>query len=164
VPIVHRNKTLVVNNKSPAAYAATVAGTANAPASPASAATGPRPAGPTQDTNSAAAPTQWVAKRDRHMQLINSSVYEQHVQSRTTAANEALREGLKRKEAREKVKLNRVLQDSHGHPSREITLGGERYAIAAGGNKLVKLSGECCIPAPACIRSGQGPINGAGFS
>jgi hypothetical protein len=154
VPIVHRNKSLVVNNKSAAVTPAAVAGTANAPASPASAATGPRPAGPTQDTNSATAPTGWVAKRDRHMQLINNSVYDQHVQSRTIAANEALRQGLKRKEAREKIKLNRVLQDSHGHPTREITLGGERYAIAAGGNKLVKLSGEDCIPAPACVRSG----------
>lgn len=145
---VHHNKTLVINNKSVptstspvAAAAAAAVGTTNAPVSPSSAATGPRPAGPTPDANStSAAPAGWVAKRDRQsMQLINTSIFDKHVQNRTTAATEALREGLKRKEAREKLKLNRVLQDSHGHPTREITLGGERYAITAGGNKLVKL-------------------------
>ncbi|KAA8909015.1 hypothetical protein FN846DRAFT_943755 [Sphaerosporella brunnea] len=151
---VHHNKTLVINNKSVptstspvAAAAAAAVGTTNAPVSPSSAATGPRPAGPTPDANStSAAPAGWVAKRDRQsMQLINTSIFDKHVQNRTTAATEALREGLKRKEAREKLKLNRVLQDSHGHPTREITLGGERYAITAGGNKLVKLWGEDCI-------------------
>jgi hypothetical protein len=97
------------------------------------------------------------------MQLINSSVYEQHVQTRTKAATEVLREGLKRKEAREKIKLNRVLQDSHGHPTREITLGNERYAVAAGGNKLMKLSGEDCIPLMCSGFSSQVRLTERGF-
>lgn len=75
------------------------------------------------------------------MQLINASVYDQHVQDRTKAAAKTLTEKIKRKEALEKSKLNRLMQGSQG-AGRELEFGGGRYRLAAGGNKLVRVSGE----------------------
>jgi hypothetical protein len=76
------------------------------------------------------------------MQLINSSVYDKEVQARTKAMAKTLDDKLQRREAHEKLKLNRFLQDSQDHSNREVEIGGERYRVTAGGSKLVRLSGE----------------------
>ena len=97
----------------------------------------------------------WVAKRDRHFQLINSSIYDKEVQARTKAIAKTREEKLLRKEAREKQKFNRYLQDSHGLSTHEIEVGGERFRVTAGGSKLVRLSGEQrairLFPTPECF-------------
>jgi len=146
VPI-HHNRSLVINNKTTSATNA-----ANGPGpSTVAAALDPKPAGAPATAKeaiesppapaAAAAASGWVAKRGKHMQLINASVYDQHVQDRTKAAAKTLAEKIKRKEALEKSKLNRLMQGSQG-ATRDLEVGGERYRLAAGGNKLVRVSGE----------------------
>lgn len=86
----------------------------------------------------------WVAKRDRHMQLIKGSVYEQEAGKRAKAMAQSLEERLRRREEKEKFKFNRFLQTSRGTDSsdHEIVVGGEAYRVAANGSKLIRLSGK----------------------
>ncbi|KAF8540912.1 hypothetical protein BDD12DRAFT_831429 [Trichophaea hybrida] len=135
----HHHRTLVINNTN---SNATGSSTGSLPST--SAATGLSSAGPTSDIKQSQTTTTsgWVAKRDRHMQWINSSVYDKEVQARTKAMAKTLDDKLQRKEAYEKLKLNRFLQDPQGHSNREVEIGGERYRVTAGGSKLVRLSGN----------------------
>ncbi|KAI5857642.1 hypothetical protein BZA05DRAFT_423666 [Tricharina praecox] len=149
---VHHNRSLVINNKT-----TSTKGVANGPAPfTAAAVLDSKPAGGPTTTKEAiksppppapAAASGWVAKRGAHMQLINASVYDQHVQDRTKAAAKTLTEKIKRKEALEKSKLNRLMQGSQG-AGRELEFGGGRYRLAAGGNKLVRVSGNATTSTP----------------
>lgn len=101
---------------------------------------------------------QWVAKRDRHMQLINSAVYDQQALARAKAMEATRQEKLKRRSERQKLKLKRFLERSKNavpqaygtgyggvgaaSSSHEVNVGGIRYHVSAGGNKLVKVPGE----------------------
>ena len=103
---------------------------------------------------------QWVAKRDRHMQLINSAVYDQQALARAKAMEATRQEKLKRRSERQKLKLKRFLERSKNvvpqaygtvygsvgaaSSSHEVNVGGIRYHVSAGGNKLVKAPGEIC--------------------
>lgn len=89
----------------------------------------------------------WVAKRGPgKLQLINSSVFEEQ-------AHAKVKERLRRKEEKEKLKLKNWIQKSRGppyngsvvattHTPHEVMIAGERYRVAAYGSKLVKISGE----------------------
>ena len=161
MPVAHHHRTLVINNSSGSessnnnntaaaaaasnttAIAITTVGNSTAPAAakPGSAAPIVQQ-GSSSGCRAATASSGWVAKRDRHFQLINSSIYDKEVQARTRAIARTREEKLLRKEAREKQKFNRYLQDAHGHSTHEIEVGGERFRVTAGGSKLVRLSGE----------------------
>ena len=99
---------------------------------------------PSQVTNS------WVAKRDRHMQLINSSIYDKEAQVRTKAIEETRRQKALRKDQREKQKVERhlktlgVLVDQKvAVPTmRDITIDGLRFHILNGGSKLARIRGK----------------------
>ncbi|KAF3919751.1 hypothetical protein ABW20_dc0108056 [Dactylellina cionopaga] len=165
----HRNRTLVLNNSAPASGSNSrgetpTAGTDDETMADAN----ETPANPTSvvvsnGTTATGAPNNgsgWVAKRDRHMQLINSSVYDQHLQIRTKAIEQTRQDKLKRKEDREKAKLRSFLQGSKQYgivntigrvkskPTKvatyqhEIVINGARYKITIDGSKLVKVSGE----------------------
>jgi hypothetical protein len=99
----------------------------------------------------------WIAKRDRHMQLINASVYEKEAETRKKAIELSRAIKLKKREQFEKAKLARYMQhapSTHGHPGypqtpagattaqRQLTIDGIRYLMTNNGGKLVKLSGE----------------------
>lgn len=98
----------------------------------------------------------WVTKTDRHMQLINSAVYEKEAQSRSNAIEQTHRHRQLQKDNREKAKLvNFARQHTNnatappssvpgsGLASRfEITIDGIGFQVLKGGNKLVKLSGN----------------------
>lgn len=86
-----------------------------------------------------------MAKHDRHRQLINTAVYSQHSQARTKALEKTRQEQLQRKGEREKQKLRGHLNRIRGSASQapyEVVVEGERYRVAAGGSKLVKITGE----------------------
>ena len=150
MPVAHHNRTLVLNNNKqpPAAAAASSAATtstalASAPAT--ATATGSATSfGNLQTSAPTAAVTNttttgWVAKRDRHMQLINTAVYEKQAQARTKAIAKTAEDKLRRREAHDKTKINRFL---HSQGSREVEIAGERFQVTAGGSKLVRVSGE----------------------
>lgn len=100
----------------------------------------------------------WVAKTDRHMQLINASIYEKESETRKKAIELSKAIKLQKREQIEKAKLARYMQHTsgtHGHPGypqtvvgdgataqRQLTIDGIRYLMTNNGGKLVKLSGE----------------------
>lgn len=91
----------------------------------------------------------WVAKRDRHMQLINTSVYDKQMKARNEAMAKTVEEKLKRRQAKEQFKINRYLQAAGKSSNHEIVIGGESYQVVANGSKLVRKSGEAAID-PSC--------------
>ena len=90
----------------------------------------------------------WVTKRDRHMQLINSSVYDKETQARNKAIEETRRQKALQKDQREKQKIERhlnTLTSPAGQATNvvcEISINGLRFHVADGGSKLVRLRGE----------------------
>ena len=139
----HRNRTLVLNNKSGASLpSAKELGSGSKPS-------GTEPV-PSEDEDPIAmqSTSRWVTKRDRHMQLINSSVYDKETQARNKAIEETRRQKALQKDQREKQKIARhfnTLTFRAGQATNvvhEISVNGLRFHIAVGGSKLVRMRGE----------------------
>ncbi|KAK6078772.1 hypothetical protein SCUP234_06110 [Seiridium cupressi] len=98
--------------------------------------------------SNAAGSGSWVSRTDRHLQLINSSVFEKDSQARASAIEETQRQKRLRKEQAEKNRfLNYVQQyassaapTSPSTPASryEITVEGIRFQITKQGSKLVR--------------------------
>lgn len=103
----------------------------------------------TDETSNPTTPS-WITKTDRHMQLINSSVYEKETQQRANAMEQTLRQKQAQKNTHEKaVFMNSMLQSgviatpsNSNLPSSasqyEITVDGIRFHVVQHGSKLVK--------------------------
>lgn len=126
----YRNKTLVLNGQS-------------------------RPA--TNSDDSTPTPTtpngSWVTKTDRHLQLINSTVYEKESQNRANAIEQTQRNKVLRKDHAEKARLLNFLgkksttgvacaSNTTATPSSyEVTVEGIRFQVTRQGSKLVRAPG-----------------------
>ncbi|MCJ1242366.1 hypothetical protein MMC14_010374 [Varicellaria rhodocarpa] len=98
------------------------------------------------------ASTSWVSKRDRHMQLINSSIYDKESETRNKAMEQTRQRNILVRNQREKHKIFRHLQilstNSEHSPSNksaelgpavfEITIGGLCFHVIDGGSKLLR--------------------------
>lgn len=118
----------------------------------------------TEATNSAAPPqvaNGWVAKRDRHMQLINSSIYDKEAQARTKAIAETEKAKREKRTKAEEAKVMRYAQGvrntdfSHGPGIDSVTTQPSSYQIfihdapfqvTQGGSKLIRQSSTQFIP------------------
>lgn len=113
---------------------------------------------PTQaadDASSSDPQPTWVAKTDRHLQLINSSVYEKESQARAKAMAESSNQKTWMKDEREKAKLAAYLRTApagvaaakptNGSGSFELTVEGIRFLVAKDGSKLVKAPGRLSV-------------------
>ncbi|OCK80533.1 CCCH zinc finger protein [Lepidopterella palustris CBS 459.81] len=143
-PPAHRHRTLVLKNvPSPGQETPLVASDGNASGSEAT-------------DMSKLAPT-WVSKRDRHMQLINTSVYDQLSQQRTRSMAVTSEQKQRERNLREKQKLNKHFQDAStqhyssasGKAQRqedtkihEITVDNIRFQVTDGGSKLIRIPSE----------------------
>ncbi|RYP51446.1 hypothetical protein DL768_003232 [Monosporascus sp. mg162] len=129
----YRNKTLVLNGQSGSAQSV--------------------------DTNAASNSTSpsWVSKTDRHLQLINSAIYEKEAQSRSNAIEQTHRHRQRQRDNREKSKLANFARQNANHVAAsssasasatkfEITVDGIHFHVLKGGNKLVKLPGDVNPP------------------
>lgn len=121
---VHRHRTLVLN------------GATTQPRS------GDTDSGGASDTSNPS----WVTKTDRHLQLINTSVYEKETQARTRAIEETRRQKRSQKDERERARLMNHMARVGGHsdaaPNQyEIVVQGIRFVVAKNGSKLVKVPG-----------------------
>jgi hypothetical protein len=136
-PPVHRNRTLVLNGNTPTPGPSASQSNENETSS----------AG---GNNSGSA---WVMKQDRHLQLINTSIFEKDSQKRAKAIEQTRQQKLKQRDEREKTKLLRHLQRGNGYndasiratgkaDNRELDVNGIRFRVTQGGSKLVKVSGE----------------------
>ena len=137
---IHRNRTLVLNGNSPV----TPSDLAN----------------PKSDKSENIIPNSatsgWVTKTDRHLQLINTSVFGKESQNRAKAIEETRKQKLKQRDERERLKFNRHLQRANGssalseispRPGKqpgnyEINVNGIQFQVAKSGSKLIKVPGE----------------------
>ena len=109
------------------------------------------------DNPSAKTTPAWVTKTDRHLQLINTSIFEKDSQNRAKAMEETRKQKLKQRDLRERAKFSKHLQHlgsnntvASGAPSQstnvagnyEINVQGIRFRVAKNGSKLVKVPGE----------------------
>ncbi|KAK3952075.1 hypothetical protein QBC32DRAFT_342469 [Pseudoneurospora amorphoporcata] len=122
---VHRHRTLVLNG-------ASQQGKAGQPSS-----------GATSDSSTSS----WVAKNDRHRQIINSSIYQKEAQARTRAIEQTLRQKQQQRDDLERTKLishlHRAGNRSAAVPNQyELTVQGIRFAVTKNGSKLVKIPGD----------------------
>lgn len=147
-PVVpHRNRTLILNNNV-------------APGLPPSSTSSPGPASDHDGEIRSATPSGWVAKRDRHMQLINSAIYDKEAQARTKALEETWKLKARKRAQVEEAKVLRYAQGvGRQFPTSSVTTtttqapattqpsAGYRilindipFRIARGGSKLIRLS------------------------
>ena len=103
----------------------------------------------------------WISKRDRHMQLINSSVYDKETNLRQQAIEKTRHEKSQRRNQREMVKINKHFQRivyttapratphpaSGSTPVYEVIINGLRFQVLAGGSKLLRDPGPYVFPA-----------------
>ncbi|EFX04057.1 ccch zinc finger DNA-binding protein [Grosmannia clavigera kw1407] len=114
-----------------------------------------------QKSESLSANGNWVSKTDRHMQLINSTVYEKEAPARTKAIEQTRLHNQKMKDDRERAKLQnhlRYLANSHGGSvgggssnynangraptPYQIVVQGISFHVVKNGSKLVKAPGD----------------------
>lgn len=137
---VHRHKTLVLNSATP---------TNNSPDG---------------DSGTDSSSSSWVQKNDRHLQLINKSVYNQDSQARIQAMEQTRRQKLASRDQQERAKLfghlNRVAQtgevtNARGSSStpREIVINGVRYLVSKNGSKLVRAPGKLTRSCLLCFQN-----------
>lgn len=145
----HRHRTLVLNN--------TPGATTNSTSSP----------GPASDNDAEARPSTtsngWVAKRDRHMQLINSAVYDKEAQARAKAMEETRKAKALRRAEREHTKVLRYAQGAAGASTvpataqpaaHQILVNDVPFKIARGGSKLIRISGTSISDDSISLRTG----------
>lgn len=143
----YRNRTLVLNGQSRPTTTDASAG-ASASTSTSSEANPP---------NAHSEGPSWVARTDRHMQLINSSVYEKESQNRAAAIEQTMRQKQLQKNLAERNRvfnyLNRastaVGPASLNNPSNptqyELVVEGIRFHVIRQGSKLVRVPGTCSV-------------------
>lgn len=127
---VHRNRTLVLNGASPSSRSVDDLGASS-------------------DTSTSS----WVHKNDRHLQIINSSVYQQEAPSRRQAMEQTRQQQLAAKNRQERAKLishlNRLANNGGYETANHqktagkyvITVDGIQFTVTKQGSKLVKVPG-----------------------
>ncbi|KAL1965805.1 hypothetical protein VTN77DRAFT_5126 [Rasamsonia byssochlamydoides] len=138
-PITHRNRTLVLNN------------------SPAPAADKGNVPGNSGDHDSEVKPgasSGWVAKRDRHIQLINSAIYNKEAQARAKAIAETQRLKAERRAKAEEAKVMRYVHGNGRQLPAQAAVTAQRqtpyqilvndipFQVARGGSKLIRISND----------------------
>jgi hypothetical protein len=155
-PQVHRNRTLVLNGSSIIpSDPATLSSLGETPESASGNTTGPQ---------------SWVTKTDRHLQLINTSIFEKDSLNRAKAMEETRKQRLRQRDEREKAKFNRHIQrldgsetntsgaqkrPGHTAGSYEITVQGMQFRVTKNGSKLVKIPGETLPTTNTCLGYGM---------
>jgi hypothetical protein len=125
-------------------------------------------ASPAAVNNTNAEPA-WVTKTDRHLQLINASIFQKDSQQRAKAMEETRQQKLRHRDEREKAKFTKHLHREGGNgyngssshtngttSSYEINVQGIRFRVAKNGSKLVKVPGEEILTPTTCTNAGLG--------
>ncbi|CAK7271298.1 hypothetical protein SEPCBS119000_004532 [Sporothrix epigloea] len=144
-PAAHRHRTLVLNGSGPL-NRSDAADSGDSPAL-------------SSDSSSSA----WVARTDRHRQLINADVYEKDAQIRARAIEHTRLLNLQKRDARERAKLQshlaylagggRSADNSRAGTSTpsstyQLVIEGISFSVAKNGSKLVKVSGASAETSP----------------
>ncbi|KAK9448044.1 uncharacterized protein V1518DRAFT_419526 [Limtongia smithiae] len=131
----HRNRTLVLNTSTPPAQQGGVDGTSGSGTSMPTDVDGTTPQPPIQF---------FVKKRDRHMQLINTSVYPEIAQARAKAIEQTR---LAKKQLRKKSTIAEKLRKDEARRARSsvgtqefVEIDGVKYKVGKGGSKLTRFT------------------------
>jgi hypothetical protein len=97
----------------------------------------------------------FVLKRDRHMQLINTSVYDQKTQQRQSEIEATLQEKQRLRDVKERARVINAFQPQQAASTtygaaptagpaavRDIQIHNLRFRVAADGSKLIRMFGE----------------------
>lgn len=106
-------------------------------------------------TESGPPPTSWVSKRDRHMQLISSTIYDKDIEIRDKAMRETRRKKAFQAQHIEKAKIQRHLQAlNYGQSSdsssvaptaHKVYINGLSFVVKDGGSKLLRVPGTITV-------------------
>lgn len=97
------------------------------------------------------APSGWVSKRDRHMQLISSKIYDKEFEVRKKAIDQTQRRKAFLKRQKERDQANQYLRSLNDHSSTtlsaprtdyRVVLGGLSFTVMSGGSKLSRDPGK----------------------
>ncbi len=97
--------------------------------------------------------TSWIAKRDRHMQLINSSIFDKETQLRSKAMDETRRQKALQRDQRERNKIEKHLRTLNApryqasstnlsgaaSTAHQIVINGLFFQVMDGGSKLLRI-------------------------
>ncbi|KAF1814051.1 hypothetical protein P152DRAFT_433761 [Eremomyces bilateralis CBS 781.70] len=88
----------------------------------------------------------WVSKRDRHMQLINASVYDQRTQQRSKEIDETMKRRRDLRDRKDKASLQSYFNGTPGVPGglgdgKQVLVDGLGFTFFDGGNKLIRVPG-----------------------
>ena len=104
----------------------------------------------------------WITKRDRHMQLINSNIYGKEAQSRKKAIDNTRRQQALYKQQIERDKVNRYLRSlgslssknpSATHTGYRVVLDGLSFTVMNDGSKLIRDPGTYELRHMLCVTS-----------
>ena len=97
----------------------------------------------------------WITKRDRHMQLINSSVFDKETRARSKAIEETRIQRAQQRDERERLKIKKHLQflsaaerPSTSYPTtpksmlHELIINDIHFRVVDGGSKLSRVAGK----------------------
>lgn len=102
-------------------------------------------------------PQGWIAKNDRHRQLINPAIYEREMLARTRDLENTRQIKAAQKDAREQAKIQRHLQSLSGQPTgansavsstgerpvvHEVVIQGVPFRVTNGGSRLLRTTGN----------------------
>ena len=150
-PRPHHHRSLVLNNPTP---------TSNSPVNTSSPSLKVKKDIPLDEDETAGGQScttaTWISKRDRHMQLINSSIYDKETNLRQQAIDKTRHEKTLRRNQREMVKIGKHLQriadntvptavqdPTKGNiPVYEVTINGLKFQVLKGGSKLLRNLGQ----------------------
>ncbi|KAL8823749.1 MAG: hypothetical protein Q9191_005580, partial [Dirinaria sp. TL-2023a] len=100
-----------------------------------------------QEDNTMLRSSNWITKRDRHMQLINSNIYDKEAKSRKKAIDNTRRQNALYRQQNEKDQVNRYLRSlgslssSHSsvtHTGYRVVIEGLGFTVMNGGSKLIR--------------------------
>ncbi|KAF2096928.1 hypothetical protein NA57DRAFT_78517 [Rhizodiscina lignyota] len=102
---------------------------------------------PSETDNLGETEPSWVTKHDRHLQLINTEVYDKITQQRTKDMQETRTARKKADDAKELASLGDHFANTAGdlgnqrEQRQEININGVRFRVQDGGSKLIRASG-----------------------
>ncbi|MCJ1449133.1 MAG: hypothetical protein MMC23_009652 [Stictis urceolatum] len=98
----------------------------------------------------------WVSKRDRHLQLINTSIYDRDLGMRTQAIERTRQQKSAERNLRERRKIANFLKTSppgqggaDPDPAHSLLVAGIRFQVCNGGSKLKRIKGMDDVPQPS---------------
>ena len=157
MPLVRRSRTLILHNSAPSSiHNEALASDATGPASEGEQANEEKQQQRQQQPQPPHPASTWIAKQDRHRQIIHPAIYERERLARMRDLEMTRRAKAAQDDERQKAKIQKHLQGqstpmNKSTPIHEITVQGLPFRVTNGGSRLLRISGENHHRQPAPI-------------